>query len=828
MITVKLHLVFPETAGDVYEALQSMAEVTGWDYNLDTAAQWAASGQGETPDIFFINGTVGVSTIDTKTKKRMTKHQAMVNRLQTIRLARPSSRIILVLPLAAREKKQFVSDLIALGIYDIYFVSEFNEDDIRQWINNTKSIVDMQPFLPGGSNDGESSEYKSTVPEVVAFYGDSEEIDEEKYSLKKIIGSIKGIAKHLSTAAKKHDSGPNIEISDWWKKNTPKKQERCDFPGLAYCLGNVKADFPDSEYFTELEQIDESLKERVPDAVFIDSNIQNLEDSIRSLRSSFYLQFVPLVVVGPCDTARCYAAGADDCVITVDNEIAKKTWANAGRLRQIRNRAVKDDLTGLYKKQFLDNYLEEKWRQLKENGNVFSLAMLDLDYFKKVNDTHGHQAGDQVLSEFASFLTENLRDCDMIARYGGEEFTVVSPLPAEKLQDVLQRLGKLWSEKEIKLSEENSISTTFSGGVADALVFPSSRELIQAADRALYDAKEHGRNNVKLAAVKEQKTDVSIKTLPESKQDSSYQNYELSPYTAGRETAPQDSGLTRVRKGEKTRTAVIASIGIDTASAAFTVFLINYLAVTRKGRITAVDCDLRGKELGFRAGINPNTLTASDWRRTTVTVPLESGARLFPLDPALEEETSRQRLRQVINEAANGSNLLFLEAGQDYDSRWFAEAVDYADAVFWIFKEDPLLLERAGLNWKKRPRLSCREYAVICGGGKVREIEERFVIPCFSIRNGRRDDLKKLLKTIDHSVRQDKRIITVGFKKAPEITGALIDNFKTIAEARAWLDNNRADMVILSSRLKQGALLEYDLKNMGIPFRIEEEPTTPD
>ena len=168
------------------------------------------------------------------------------------------------------------------------------------------------------------------------------------------------------------------------------------------------------------------------------------------------------------------------------------------------NLAVHDGLTGIYNRRYFDETLAREWKRTMREKAPLSLIMLDIDYFKKYNDTYGHQAGDECLRQVATTISGALRrPADMAARYGGEEFVVV--LPNFKLENSA-KFGETIRAKiealkmEHKQSDANPFITV-SLGIAS--VVPSSissyEELVGAADKALYSAKNKGRNRVCVA-----------------------------------------------------------------------------------------------------------------------------------------------------------------------------------------------------------------------------------------------------------------------------------------------------------------------------------------
>lgn len=156
-----------------------------------------------------------------------------------------------------------------------------------------------------------------------------------------------------------------------------------------------------------------------------------------------------------------------------------------------------DRLTGLYNRGHWEGSLKAAYARHQRYGNALSLVMLDIDHFKRVNDTYGHQAGDQVIVQVAALLHEHVRESDVAGRYGGEEFGVVlsdtdqagARIFAERLRQAVEALLVQYNGQDIRF--------TISLGVAD-LSTPANdhAELIARADQALYTSKKTGRNRV--------------------------------------------------------------------------------------------------------------------------------------------------------------------------------------------------------------------------------------------------------------------------------------------------------------------------------------------
>jgi two-component system cell cycle response regulator len=161
--------------------------------------------------------------------------------------------------------------------------------------------------------------------------------------------------------------------------------------------------------------------------------------------------------------------------------------------------AVTDQLTGLHNRRYMSGQLEALMRRAAQGGEPVSLLVIDIDHFKKVNDSFGHDVGDEVLSEFAVRLASNVRAIDLPVRHGGEEFVVV--MPDTDLEDARRiaeriRLHVAGSPFRVKGGEE-LLSVTVSIGVAtSAGEGDTSTALIKRADEAVYEAKSRGRNKV--------------------------------------------------------------------------------------------------------------------------------------------------------------------------------------------------------------------------------------------------------------------------------------------------------------------------------------------
>lgn len=183
----------------------------------------------------------------------------------------------------------------------------------------------------------------------------------------------------------------------------------------------------------------------------------------------------------------------DALIATVRNRVA--------RARSLKARMVRDSLTGLYNHTHIQQLLQESYTRFQRMSRHLSVVMLDIDHFKRVNDTHGHPTGDRVIKSLAMLLKQRLRKSDLIGRYGGEEFALVL-LDADAAQaaNVVDELRERFMKMRFQGSA-GEFTCTLSAGVAECLPSDDKAGLdwIAEADLALYQAKTGGRNQVVVA-----------------------------------------------------------------------------------------------------------------------------------------------------------------------------------------------------------------------------------------------------------------------------------------------------------------------------------------
>jgi len=163
-----------------------------------------------------------------------------------------------------------------------------------------------------------------------------------------------------------------------------------------------------------------------------------------------------------------------------------------------------DVLTGVYSRRFIMEKLNSEISRSMRTGISFAAAICDIDHFKKINDTYGHQAGDKVLCEFGKILEENIREYDSVGRIGGEEFLIITPIKNEADEISLFERVRLKVEKSRIKVDTGEISITVSIGATFYENGKTADKIISEADKALYVAKNSGRNKVVFSKIQEE------------------------------------------------------------------------------------------------------------------------------------------------------------------------------------------------------------------------------------------------------------------------------------------------------------------------------------
>jgi two-component system, cell cycle response regulator len=195
----------------------------------------------------------------------------------------------------------------------------------------------------------------------------------------------------------------------------------------------------------------------------------------------------------------------NELVARVRTQLRKKRYADRLRhnMQLSLEMAITDQLTGLHNRRYMARHLDNLIAQAKRSGRPLAFVIMDIDFFKRVNDSHGHDIGDEVLQEFARRIAANVRGIDLACRYGGEEFVVVMPdTDITYAYSIAERLRKSIETNPVAISRPpGRLTITVSIGIARSEGEDDSAEaLLHRADQALYNAKNNGRNRVVAAA----------------------------------------------------------------------------------------------------------------------------------------------------------------------------------------------------------------------------------------------------------------------------------------------------------------------------------------
>ena len=267
----------------------------------------------------------------------------------------------------------------------------------------------------------------------------------------------------------------------------------------------------------------EQVRHAPPDLILLDVMMPRIDgmEVVRRIKSDESLPFIPIIMQTALDTVQHKVegldAGADDYVTKpinfaelearvksmlrikmLQDELARANQDLERANEELRRMAVTDALTGLHNRRHVEELLHEMFEHSIRLHEPLACTMFDLDHFKSVNDTYGHQAGDAVLQQLAGILKASAREIDRVGRYGGEEFIVLLPGTVLDAAVTFAERARQQVESHTFTFEGGSLRRTMSCGVA---AFPHPRiehreALVKAADDALYVAKELGRNRV--------------------------------------------------------------------------------------------------------------------------------------------------------------------------------------------------------------------------------------------------------------------------------------------------------------------------------------------
>ncbi|WP_064093390.1 response regulator [Rossellomorea aquimaris] len=261
--------------------------------------------------------------------------------------------------------------------------------------------------------------------------------------------------------------------------------------------------------FRNSEKALSALYDIKPDCILLDIFLED-ENGLQTLEHITQMvqrQYVPIMMMSgdSSDVVRMtsYEKGADDFLLKPFKlkELEIRLTRQIQRKQFVDELILMDELTKLYNRKYFaqvfNQYCSKQWEADHDNERL-SIAFLDLDHFKKINDQHGHLIGDTVLKKFSQFVSSKLETKDIFIRFGGEEFLIL--FPNQRAESVQEKLAVIQSDfhKEIFTNSHHQFSVSFSGGIVeiDSAVSTSPAYWLDLADIALYTSKELGRNKL--------------------------------------------------------------------------------------------------------------------------------------------------------------------------------------------------------------------------------------------------------------------------------------------------------------------------------------------
>ncbi|HEX9573138.1 MAG TPA: diguanylate cyclase [Myxococcales bacterium] len=250
----------------------------------------------------------------------------------------------------------------------------------------------------------------------------------------------------------------------------------------------------------------EAILRESPDLIILDVLLGEVDgfEVCRRVRGNPALQLVPIIFVtrrGDVEErVRGLQVGGNDYLAKPFDapELVARVRSHLSRLSALREMAIRDGLTRCYNHKYFKMRLEQELVRARRYGSALSLGLLDVDHFKRVNDTYGHPGGDAVLAHLASLLIASVRSSDIVARYGGEEFAfVLVEAGAQEAAVVAERMRARVEAHEFEVPGGARLRATASIGLAAAQGKEPAAALVQRADAALYEAKAQGRNRVR-------------------------------------------------------------------------------------------------------------------------------------------------------------------------------------------------------------------------------------------------------------------------------------------------------------------------------------------
>lgn len=254
----------------------------------------------------------------------------------------------------------------------------------------------------------------------------------------------------------------------------------------------------------------ERLRESIPSLILMDVMLPDVNgyELVKQLSNNILYKDIPIIFQtaksSSDDLEKGFESGAIDYVRKpVDKKELRARIKSVLKIKDLENelylKSITDYLTGIYNRRYFFEIASKTLEMSKLDNNNFCIALIDIDFFKKINDEYGHDAGDYVLKQFSEIVKQSIRQNDIFARYGGEEFILL--FPNSEKQNALEILEKIQFivRKQILHFNEEKITFTFSSGLSisnEITPDPSLDPIIKIADERLYKAKHSGRDQI--------------------------------------------------------------------------------------------------------------------------------------------------------------------------------------------------------------------------------------------------------------------------------------------------------------------------------------------
>lgn len=841
----------------VVEKIKSFRGVTKvtCDNTFDEAVYWAESLSGEdNPDLIFCDEFAYGSQFD-PSQGTMNKDKSILEALKCIRYNLPDVRIIMLLHTRRKKDLAFLQYLITLQIYDFHFIEKsYTEEQLLRFITDTpRTIKDVAAYVTtGGINptaDFSNTGLQLEETEEESPKGILERLGKLKEGAGKIArknrtettketGHLKSFFHKTIAGASWYSLDGSVSIGttpatseitwgegpayqSWQPEKAPVVQPQDVLSMVIYAVG-LTGDYP-FVVFDDFESLKEELRQKKPDVIIFGIQTPNLIANIKELRRHKELLDVPIAVLGTEPTRELLLAGADECFLQWDRKACVCLEGQRKRLQEmwqkINDEAAKDELTGVYNRKYLGQFGNELIKKYR-HGVPFSLLICDLDHFKAINDTYGHQAGDDVLKKFAGFLRENVREVDVIFRYGGEEFLIFF-CNTRKLDafTIAEKLRIRWEALRV-------YNSTFSGGIAEYSHDMGSIEaLIEAADKCLYEAKASGRNQIKLDSAKEQE-------LPPIRTSCGCEKEAPLTEAEAKENQPQGRQVltlagtslpTTQTVLSRAKTVAITSFAPGGGATGLVVLLSNYLLGHET--MAVIDGDLEHRALGAVLGVSESLLANHSWEKQLV--PVVSGSlKLYPLSRHSVGTPSQEALKKVINLARQEVGLVLIDCGSLKDTWYYRDILEEADVIVWNYVDEHIPPEEVRFKWTERLKILAgirtRQREIIVFHGQVDGdlISDIFHVPVVKMaEREERKGLAKLLEEIKKAPFQaGARVLVAGYAKdaVSYKANVLYDVIPDPEEASEWVKTHHYDAAIINPYTRGAALLEFDLKAKGV------------